>query len=167
MDPRIKTSTAGLEEKFQLEERMAALLSQTSETLMQAESIGPPLQKLSQQASGAIRDSVQAFQTKLATVLGAPAGFAAPPIDEVTLSRVNGQVAVLYGQVWPADAEPTASQSEALAAIEHDALDVLKRWNALKTADIPALNRMLNGANLPELHLESDLHKEETVMDED
>jgi hypothetical protein len=69
--------------------------------------------------------------------------------------------------VWPADAEPTASQSEALAAIEHDALDVLKRWNALKTADIPALNRMLNGANLPELHLESDLHKEETVMDED
>ena len=76
---------------------------------MQAGSIREPLQKLSQQATGTARDSVQAFQTKLAAVLGAPAGFAAPPTDEVTLARVNGQVAVLYGQVWQADAEPTAA----------------------------------------------------------
>jgi len=46
-------------------------------------------------------------KNKLAAVLGAPAGFAAPPADAVTLTRVNGQVTTLYGQVWQADSEPT------------------------------------------------------------
>ncbi len=134
---------------------------------MQAGSIREPLQKLSEQATGAAKDSVQAFQNKLAAVLGAPSGFFAPPSAEVTLARVNGQVTVLYGQVWQADAEPTAAQSEAVTAIEHDASDVMKRWDALKTADLSALNQVLRDANLPEVKIESDPHKDEASMDEE
>jgi photosystem II stability/assembly factor-like uncharacterized protein len=167
MDPRVQISAAGLEKKFQLEMRLASLLSQTSKAVMQAGSIREPLQKLSQQATGPTRDSVQAFQTKLTAILGAPAGFAAPPTDEITLARVNGQVAVLYVQVWQADAEPTLTQSEAIVAAEHNATAVMKRWDALKTSDLPALNRALRGANLPEVQLETDSHKEEAVMDEE
>ena len=74
---------------------------------------------------------------------------------------------MLYGQVWQADAEPTAAQSEAVAATEHDASDVMKRWDALKTTDLPALNRALRDANLPEVQIESDPHKEEAGMDEE
>jgi hypothetical protein len=166
MDPRVQVSAASLEKKFQLEMRLASLLSQTSKAVMQAGSIREPLQKLSQQASGPILDSVQAFQNKFAAVLGAPAGFAVPPADEITLARVNGQVAVLYGQVWQVDAEPTGAQSEAIAATEHDALAVMKRWDVLKTSDLPALNRALRGANLLEVQIESDPHKEDAVMDE-
>src|SRR4029077_11148397 len=103
-----------LERKFQLETRLASLLSQTSKAVMQAGSIREPLQKLSQQATGPTRDAVQALQNKLAGVLGAPAGFAAPPADAVTLTRVNGQTATLYGQVWQVDAEPTRAQSDAI-----------------------------------------------------
>ncbi len=167
MDPRVQVSSAGLEKKFQLEMRLASLLSQTSKAVMQAGSIRDPLQKLSQQAAGTARDSVQSFQTKLASVLGAPAGFAAIPSDEITLARMNGQVSTLYGQVWQADAEPTATQSEAIAAAEHDASDVMKRWDSLKAADLPALNRELRAANLPELHIESDPHQEDAGMDEE
>jgi photosystem II stability/assembly factor-like uncharacterized protein len=167
MDPRVQISAAGLEKKFQLEMRLASLLSQTSRAVMQAGSIREPLQKLSEQATGATLDSVKAFQNKLAAVVGASGGFFAPPADEITLARVNGQVAVLYGQVWQADAEPTVAQSEAIAAIEHDASDVMQRWDALKTTDLPALNRTLRGANLPEVQIESDSHKEEAVMDEE
>ena len=134
---------------------------------MQAGSIREPLQKLGEQATGPARDSVQAFQSKLAAVLGAPAGLTAPPSDEITLTRVNGQIALLYGQVWQADAEPTAAQSDAVAISEHDASDVMKRWDALKTADLSGLNRALRDANLPEVQIESDPHKEETVMDEE
>jgi len=65
MDPRVKTSAAGLEKKFQLETRLAALLTQTSQAVLQAGSIRDPLEKLSQQASGPVRNSVQGFQTKL------------------------------------------------------------------------------------------------------
>ena len=55
MDPRVKISAAGLEKKFQLEMRLASLLSQTSQAVMQAGSIRDPLQKLSQQATGPAR----------------------------------------------------------------------------------------------------------------
>jgi photosystem II stability/assembly factor-like uncharacterized protein len=167
MDPRVQIPPASLEKKFQLETRLASLLSETSEAVMQAGSIREPLQKLSQQASGPARDAVQALQNKLAGVLGAPASFAAPPGDAVTLTRANGQVATLYGQVWQVDAEPTATQSEAIATIEHDASDVLQRWNALKTTDLPALNSKLREVNLPELQMGSDSHKEDAAMDEE
>ena len=167
MDPRVKISPAGLQKKFQMEVRLASLLSLTSKAVLQAGSIRDPLQKLSQQASGPAHDSVQAFQNKLTAVLGPPAGSAAPPADEISLLRVNGQIAVLYGQVSQADAEPTGAQSEAIASSEHDSLDAVNRWDALKTSDLPELNRALRGANIPEVRVESDSHKEETVMDEE
>jgi photosystem II stability/assembly factor-like uncharacterized protein len=167
MDPRVKTSTAGLERKFQLETRLASLLTQTSQAVQQAGSLRDPLQKLSQQATGAIHDSIQAFQNKLTALLGAPAGFLAPPANENTLTRTNSQVAVLYGQIWQVDADPTSSQSEAFAAIEHDASDVMKRWDALRTTDLPALNHSLGGANLPEIKIDVDAHKDEGGMDEE
>ena len=167
MDPRVKNSAAALEKKFHSETRLASLLSDTSKDVAQAESIREPLQKLSQQAEGPTRDAVQAFQAKLTLVLGAPAGFASPPTDAATLTRVNAQVATLYGQVWQADGEPTVAQSEAMAAVERDASDAMKRWQALKITDLPALNRILRGVNLPEVQIESDSHKEESGMDEE
>jgi photosystem II stability/assembly factor-like uncharacterized protein len=166
MDTRVPISEAGLARKFQLETRLAAILSETSGAVMQAGSIREPLQKLSQRASGPSRDAVQALQTKLAALLGA-AGFAAPPVDAVTLTRVNGQVATLYGQVWQVDAEPTLAQSEAGAAIEHDASDAMKRWDAIKSSDLPALNRVLRGVKLPEVQIESESRRDETGMDEE
>jgi photosystem II stability/assembly factor-like uncharacterized protein len=167
MDPRVQISSSSLEKKFQLEMRLASLLSQTSKAVMQAGSLREPLQKLNEKATGATRDSIQAFQNKLTAVLGAPPGFAAPPATEITLTRVTGQIAGLYGQVWQVDAEPTTAQSEAIAATEHDASDVMKRWDALKSSDLPALNRALHDANLPEVQTESDPHKDEAGMDEE
>ena len=166
MDPRVHVPAAGLEKKFQLEARLSSLLSQTSEAATQAGSIREPLQKLSQQATGTARDSIEAFQTKLAAVLGPPSGGAAPNAAEITLPQVNGQVGVLYGQVWQADAEPTTTQSEAVAATEHNALDVMKRWDALKNADLPALNSQLRAANLPEVQIESGPHQEDAGDEE-
>ena len=167
MDPRVKITVAGLDQKFHLEMHLASLLSQTSKAVMQAGSIREPLQKLSEQATGATKDSVQAFQKKLTGVLGAPSGFFAPPSAEATLARANGQVTVLYGQVWQADAEPTTAQSEAVTTTEHDVSDVMKRWDAIKTADIPALNHALHDAKLPEVQIESDPHREEAATDEE
>ncbi len=167
MDPRVKITAAGLDQKFHVEMHLASLLSETSKAVMQAGSIREPLQKLSEQATGATKDSVQAFQKKLTGVLGAPSGFFAPPSAEATLTRANGQVAGLYGQVWQVDAEPTAAQSEAVTATEHEVSDVMKRWEALKTADMPALNRVLRDAKLPEVQIESDPHKEEAGTDEE
>ena len=168
IDPRVNISAASLEKKYQLETRLASVMSETSKAVMQAGSIREPLQKLTEQASGASRDSIQDFQKKLAEILGVQIGPSAPPAaDAITLTRVNGQVSALYGQVWQVDAEPTAAQAEAGAIVERDASDVMKRWDAVKTSDLPALNRTLRDANLPELKIESHPHKDEGAMDEE
>jgi photosystem II stability/assembly factor-like uncharacterized protein len=167
MDPRVTISTAGLEKKFQVETRLASLLSETSQAALQAGSIRDSLQKLSEQASGRAHDSVQAFQNRLTAVLGAAPGFLAPASDEATLMHVNGQLYTLYGQVWQADAEPTTSQSAAVAAAEGDANSVMDRWNAIKTTDLPTLNRSLRNAKLPEVQLEVNPHTDEGNIDEE
>ena len=56
---------------------------------------------------------------------------------------------------------------EAIAATEPDVSDAMKRWNALKTLDLPALNHELRAANLPEVQIESDPHEADTGMDMD
>jgi len=166
MDPRVQVSAASLEKKFRLETTLAALLSETSKAVMQAASLHDPLQKLSERSTGAIHDKVQAFQEQIAALIGSPSGFA-PPAEAVTLARANAQVASLYGQVWQVDAEPTQSQSEAVAAVERDASAAMKRWDTFNTTDLPALNRELRNANLPEVKIESESHKEESGMDEE
>jgi len=166
MDPRVKIPAASLEKKFETELRLASLLSETSEAVMHARSLREPLQKLSQEA-GAARDFIQSFESKLTAILGAPATALAPVSDEITLTRVNRDVATLYGQVWQVDAEPTAAQSEAVASTERNVSDVMKRWNALKTSDLPSLNRLLQKANLPEVQLESHPHPEESSVEEE
>jgi photosystem II stability/assembly factor-like uncharacterized protein len=167
MDPRIRISGADLEKKFEVERRLASLLSETSKAVMQAEALGEPLKKASQQASGAALKAVKNFQKKLDEVVGQEGGFLAPPTEAATLSRVNGEILVLYGGVWQADAAPTRSQSEAAAGVEHDATQVLQGWNALKDSELPAVNRALHDANLPELKLEADPQAEESGMDEE
>ncbi len=163
MDPRVTTSAAGLEKKFEFENHLATLLSQTSQAVLQAGSIREPLQKLSEQASGAPSDSIRAFKDKLTAILGASG--AAP--DDVNLTRVNAQIATLYGQVWQVDAAPTIAQSEAIVAAGHDAADVMKRWETLRTLDLQVLNHALGSASLPEVKIDSDPHQEETNMDEE
>jgi photosystem II stability/assembly factor-like uncharacterized protein len=167
MDPRVHISAAGLEKKFQLELRLASLLSETSKAVMLAGSIHDPLEKLTQQAQGPAFESIKTFQNKLTEIAGAQTGFFVPPSDAVTLARANAQLSALYSQIWQADAEPTAAQSQAIAAIERDSSVVIKRWETLKTSDLPALNRELHTANLPEIKIDSDPHKQEAFTDEE
>lgn len=134
---------------------------------MQAKSMRGPLQKLAQQTSGATLDAVKNFQNKLNEVVGEPGGFLAPPSEASTLSRVNGQISVLYGEVWQADAVPTMAQSEAAKSAENDTTRAMQRWITVKDSDLPTLNRALRNANLPELNVEPDPHVEESGMDEE
>jgi hypothetical protein len=167
MDPRVKTAAAGLEKKFQEEKRMASIMTETAHALLQGGSIRAQLEKLSAQADASTKEAIETSKKKLTTLLGAPGGFSAPPSQEVTLSRVNGQAGTLYQQVWQVDAEPTSSQTEAASATEHDSADVLKKWNDFKGTDLPALNRLLRDSKIPELQLEADPHQEESQVDEE
>jgi len=167
MDPRVKTSSAGLQKKFQLETRMASSMTESAQALLQGGSIRAQVEKLSAQANASTKEAIESFEKKLSALLGAAGGFFAPPSQEVTLGRVNGQAGTLYMQVWQADAEPTSSQMEALATTERDSTVVLKRWSEFKNTDLPALNRVLRESKVPEVQVETDLHQEEPQGDEE
>lgn len=167
MDPRVKASAVDLDKKFQLETRMASLLDATSKAVLQAGPIRERLQKLNQQASGSTLDAIKNFQKKLDDLVGTPAGFFAPPSETPTLSRANGQVAVLYGQTWQVDAAPTTAQSKAALSCERDSAEIMRRWDGLIKSDLPALNRALHDANLPEINPAADPPPSEAGVDEE
>jgi photosystem II stability/assembly factor-like uncharacterized protein len=155
MDPRVKTPLAGLEQQFHLEMLLASMMTRSFEAITQARTIREQLQKLAGQASGPVGGSIKAFEKKVTAVLGMPGGPFGPVSPEITLTRVNGEAAALYGEVDRADATPTASQVTAMAGTERELPGVMKRWDELKTSDLPALNRTLRDANLPEIRPES------------
>ncbi len=167
MDPRVKTPNAGLQKKFQAETRMASVMTESAQALLQGGSIRTQLEKLNAQENSQTKDALESLQKKLTALVGAAGGFFAPPSQEVTLGRVNGQASTLYIQVWQVDAEPTSSQVEAIAATEHDSADVMKRWTEFKNSDLPALNRLLRESKVPEIQIEADLHQDETQVDEE
>jgi photosystem II stability/assembly factor-like uncharacterized protein len=167
MDPRVKTSELALEAKFRLETHLAPLLSDTSKAVLQAETLRENLEKLGSRTVGPIHDSIAAFQKKLKEVVGAPGGFFAAPSEEVTLTRVNGDVTAVYTQVWQVDAEPTVAQSQAAVAAEREAARVMPRWKAFRETELPALNRDLKSAGLPEVQIEANPRAEDGGMDEE
>ena len=167
IDPRIKVPAAALQDKFKAEAHLASIMEESSRALLQGGSIREQLEKLNAQPNTPTGDAVQAFQKELTALLGAPGGFFAPPSQEVTLGRVNGQAGTLYQQVWQADAAPTTSQAEAVTAVERDSVDVLQRWNAFVNSDLPTLNRLLRLSQTPEIHIEPEPRHNEPQMDEE
>jgi photosystem II stability/assembly factor-like uncharacterized protein len=154
MDPRVTTSPEGLSQLFQLQSRLAAVLSESSEAVIQAHSVQDQLHKLASQASGSVADAISALDKKITALTGAGGGFFAPPSPNPTLARTNGAVSALYGALDRGDYAPTAAQAaagkEAVASFE----PLHKKWQDVKATDIPALNKQLQAANLPEIRLE-------------
>jgi len=166
MDPRVKTPLAGLQKKSQAETRLASLMTQTTQALLQANSVRSQIEKVSQ-SNDTTKNAITDFQKKLTALVGAPGGFFAPPSPEPTLSRANGEVSTLYQQIWQVDAEPTSSQMTALDTTEHACSDVLQRWSDLKNNSVPELNRVLRDSQAPEVHIEDNPAQVEVSVDEE
>ncbi|HEV2382655.1 MAG TPA: glycoside hydrolase [Terriglobia bacterium] len=167
MDPRVKTPPAGLEQQFKMEVRLAALMNTTYEAMAQVRSLADQLDKLSKQGQigKPLSDSIAALQKKVHDLMGAAGGFFAPPSPEATLGRVSGEVGGLYGAVGGADATPTASEVAAMATVEQDSSEVMKRWTAIKSDGLTQLNRQLSTAGQPQITLKPVAQQEESEDD--
>ena len=169
MDPRVSTPQEGLSLEFEKQELLAGLMTQNTEALTQARALRDQLQKLTGKAPAApsdnaansnaakltdpLADAVSAFDKKLSAILGGAPGFGALPSPTPTLGRSSGAIAGLYAELDRSDAAPTAAQLTAIGAAQKDSESVSKLWQDFKSADLPALNRQLKSAGLPELQL--------------
>jgi len=152
MDPRVKTAVAGLEQQFEMETQLASMLTRSTEAIRQARAVQEQIEKLLRETSGSMYDSLKAIGKK---------------IEAIELTRVNRQVSALHGDVDSADAAPTAAQIAAMAVIRADFSGAEARWRALRSAEIPALNRELNSAKLPEIRIDEKLAPSEDDDDQD
>ena len=165
MDPRVKTTPEGLAQLFQLQTRLASALSEGSEAVVQARSAQEQLQKLAGQATGSVAKDIAALDKKIGALVGAGGGFFAPPSPTPTLARASGEAATLYGALDRGDFAPTAAQSAAAAKTQQAFEPLWTQWKAIRSTDIPALNKQLRAANLPEIHLESKAGDEDDSED--
>lgn len=165
MDPRVKTPREGLVQMFQLQERLASVITQSSKDVLQARAAHEQLQKLTPQASGSLAEAISSLDKKVAELLGGGGGFFAPPSPNPTLGRANGEAATIYAEVGRADATPTAAQSSAAGDTEKIFAAVSSQWKKLMSVELPALNKQLHGANLPEVRLESKSSEEDDPVD--
>ena len=153
MDPRVKISLADLHQQYDLQVRLATLLTESTKAVTEARSIRDQIKTILLQASGSTKGPIQAFADKLKLVLDGP-DKRVPGSQEPTLSRVNGTAGALYAEVDSVDAVPTTAQAGGTSSTESDASPLMKQWEQMKTADLPALNAQLRSAHLPELKLE-------------
>jgi len=164
IDPRVKTPPAGLAQEFNVATRLATMLTQSSQAVLEARSILEQIKAISPKANGPVLESLKSLGQRVSDVLGASG---ATTQSAPALKPLNTSIATLYGDVERADAAPTAILLENTEGAERVFPVVMKRWEVLKTKDIPALNRLLPSANLSLINPESSPQAEEPHGDEE
>jgi photosystem II stability/assembly factor-like uncharacterized protein len=148
MDPRVKTSLADLERQFQAEQRLAAMLAQSSEAVGLARSVQNQASKIASEKKAANASDAESLVKKVTNLLeGAGGG----DESEAALSDLNDQVSSLYGQVQTADAAPTSAQSSAIPRLEQALAERLADWKHILEIDVPAFNTRSRASAGPEI----------------
>ncbi len=156
MDPRVTTPAAGLRQQHEIEAHLVTLINRNFDAQAEVRGLDHQLEALAKSSNAAVAGAVAALRKKVATLAGGheEAGDAASM--ELTLAHVAGDLGGLYGSVGNADSTPTATQTAAIAVAEKEDAEVMAQWNAIKSTDLPALNRHLAGAGIKVIELKAE-----------
>ena len=150
MDPRVKVSPADLQQEFEFETRVAALITQSSQAVWQARSLHEQIQELEPHINSDLLRSIKGLDDKVSALLNGPHGVP----NASSLESENGDAIDLYKGTSTgaeADAAPTPARVEAASKIQLAFKEDLERWQELKATDLRALNQQLRAAGEPEL----------------
>jgi len=152
MDPRVTTSAAGLAEQFRLSKQMYDGIAVAQAALAQISGVREQVAALQPRATGAVQDALAAFDARAAALEGGGGGrFGGGSLD--TLGGVSGALGQVMNLLQGADASPTPVMAAAATERSEALGRVVRRWNALKNADLPPLNDQLRQAGLPVITL--------------
>jgi photosystem II stability/assembly factor-like uncharacterized protein len=157
MDPRVKTSLAGLQQQFKLSNDLYTQLLTLSPAAEEAGALRKQLKDLQQKATGEALAAIKAFDQKLQTLAGGATRRPGAGTEPPTLGGLKTKFLTLFGVFQEADVAPSTQAAGAVADLQKQLPQLMQRWEAIKSQDIPALNKQLKDANLPELKLESAL----------
>jgi len=155
MDPRVKTSPAGLQQQFKLSSDLYTQLLILSPAAEQAGALRKQLKDLQTRATGEALAAINALDQKLQALAGGATRRPGPGTEPPTLGGLKTKFLTLFGVFQEADVAPSTQAAAAVVDLEKQLPPLMDRWNSVKAQDLPALNQQLQGANLPELKLES------------
>jgi photosystem II stability/assembly factor-like uncharacterized protein len=154
MDPRISASSEDIGKLFELQSKVATLVSSGSEASLQAHSLREQLDKLSKTAQPPLAHALADLDKNLDALLSGPKEKEKPGGEEAGLDDAAGEVSALYAEIGRADAQPTTAQQQAVSHSEQELTRALANWEQLKKSAIPEVNRQLRAKHLTELNLE-------------
>jgi hypothetical protein len=157
MDPRVKTSQAGLRQQFELESKIVEAMRRDYEALQQVRGVRQQLKSLKDRAAQSpLAGNISALEQKTAELEGSEEGSTfLSSAEGRSLTRLNVGLNALLGFVEGADAPPTTQQADMFNELQAALVAQLARWQEIKDKDMPALNLKLQALALPPLNLES------------
>jgi photosystem II stability/assembly factor-like uncharacterized protein len=151
MDPRVKTSPAGLQEQFDLSWQLYQLRLTLAPIGKKFDEINEQLTKLKARAAERpdVTEQLEAFVQTLLPFGPPHPRPGAPPSLFVLDTTVR-----LFNEIQAADAAPTAAVKAAVADVEKKVGPLTEAWRKLLAFDLPALNRQLKQAGFSEIQAE-------------
>jgi len=157
LDPRVKTTRAGLQQQLALSSQTAEGMTASFDALEQIKNLRAQIKELRARAgiAPALADALAALDKKAAALTGEGgggrgAGRAALPATP-NLEQIHGSLATLLDVLQSADAAPTAQAAADAAQLQTQLRAALSDWENLKRTDVESLNAQLRAANLPPL----------------
>jgi len=155
MDPRVKTTAAGLAQQFKLSKQVYENVLTVAPAVDQIESLRKQLSDIRQRASQAdLKAALEAFDKKLQALEGVAARRPGPANEAPSLGGMRARLLMLLGILQEADVAPTTQAASAVNELEQAVRPLMQQWEAVKSQDLAALNAQLRGVNLPELKLD-------------
>lgn len=152
MDPRIRTSTADLQQQFDLSWKLYQLRLKLAPIGKKFGDVAEQLTKLKAKAAERpdITQKLEAFAQALMKFGPPHPRPGAPPSLFVLESTTR-----LFNDIQGADAVPTAAVNAAATDLETKVGPMMDAWKKLLESDLPALNQQLKQAGFPEIKTES------------
>lgn len=151
MDPRVKASTADLQEQFDLSWRLYQLRLKLAPIGEKFDEIAEQLIRLKARAAERpdLTQKLEAFVQALMKFGPPHPRPGAPPSFFVLDSTTH-----LFDDIQGADAAPTAATKAAAADLETKVGPITDAWHKLLESNLPALNQQLKQAGFPEIKIE-------------
>lgn len=153
MDPRVVATSGDLEKLFELESKLATLVTRSSQASLEAHSIHEQIEKLSKGARPALAKPLAETLEKLDHDLQALLKGSKQDSGEnkAGLDDIAEEVGTLYSQVGQADALPTEVQQKLFAQSTEEFERAQQHWEDLKRTSVAAANEKLRAAHHTEL----------------
>jgi len=168
-DPRVKTPALAMQQLYTLTKASYFGAVDAQGAASEAAALRAQVNELTPRASGALTETLAAFDRKVAVLIGGAPDAAATPgrggrgggrggpptggTAGATLTSVEGSLTGSMNLLQGADVTPPASSVATMTQAQQAAAAVMARWTTIKTVDLPAVNAQLKAAGLPALTL--------------